>query len=66
MRDLGVEHVRVATVTTTPERVGQMLAALKRITVIGVALFGKINDRQFRYAILVLLLISGCLMMRSW
>ena len=35
-------------------------------TYIGVALFGKINDRQFRYAILVLLLISGCLMMRSW
>ena len=32
MRDLGIEHVRVATVTTTPERVGQMLEALKRIT----------------------------------
>ena len=29
---------------------------------IGAALFEKINDRQFRYAVLVLLLISGCLM----
>jgi len=32
MRDLGIENVRVATVTTTPARVGQMLEALKRIT----------------------------------
>lgn len=32
MRDLGIEHVRVATVTTTPERVEQMLDALNRIT----------------------------------
>ena len=32
IHDLGINAVRVATVTTTPERVGQMLEALKRIT----------------------------------
>lgn len=32
VHDLGVNAVRVATVTTTPERVEQMLDALKRIT----------------------------------
>ena len=32
LHDLGINAVRVATVTTTPERVEQMLEALKRIT----------------------------------
>jgi hypothetical protein len=32
IHDLGVNNVRIATVTTTPERVAQMLEALKRIT----------------------------------
>jgi hypothetical protein len=32
VRDLGIEHFRVATVTTTPERVEQMLEALRTIT----------------------------------
>jgi hypothetical protein len=32
VRDWGIEHYRVATVTTTPERVQQMLEALRAIT----------------------------------
>ena len=32
LHDLGINAVRVATVTTTPERAEQMLEALKRIT----------------------------------
>jgi len=32
IHDLGVHNVRIATVTTTPERVGQMLDSLKTIT----------------------------------
>jgi DNA-binding transcriptional ArsR family regulator len=32
VHDLGINNIRIATVTTTAERVGQMLEALKRIT----------------------------------
>jgi hypothetical protein len=32
MRDLGIDNVRIATVTTSPQRVGQMLDSLKQIT----------------------------------
>jgi hypothetical protein len=32
IHDLGVNNVRIATVTTTPERVAQMLDSLKQIT----------------------------------
>src|SRR5207247_3640417 len=32
VRDLSIDNIRVATVTTTPERAGQMLDSLKQIT----------------------------------
>jgi uncharacterized membrane protein YfcA len=40
------------------------LPALTAGTLVGVALFGKVDDKKFRHAVLLLLLISGCLMIR--
>lgn len=33
-------------------------------TLAGMALFGRVGDRKFRIAVLVLLFVSGCLMLR--
>lgn len=41
------------------------LPALVAGTFVGVALFGKIDDKKFRYSVLSLLLISGCFMAAS-
>jgi uncharacterized protein len=41
------------------------LPALAAGTLVGVALFGKIDDKRFRYGVLSLLLISGCIMAAS-
>jgi uncharacterized membrane protein YfcA len=38
------------------------IPALTTGTLIGILLFGKIDDKKFRYSILTLLLVSGCLM----
>jgi uncharacterized membrane protein YfcA len=41
------------------------LPALAAGTFLGVTLFGKIDDKKFRYSVLWLLLISGCVMVAS-
>lgn len=40
------------------------LPALAVGTLVGMALFGRVDDRKFRIAVLVLVLVSGCLMVR--
>jgi uncharacterized protein len=40
------------------------IPALMTGTLFGMALFGRVDDRKFRIAVLVLLFISGCLMLR--
>ena len=40
------------------------IPALMTGTLFGMALFGRVDDRKFRIAVLVLLFISGCLMVR--
>ena len=40
------------------------IPALMTGTLFGMALFGRVDDRKFRIAVLVLLFISGCLMIR--
>ena len=40
------------------------IPALMAGTLSGMALFGRVDDRKFRIAVLVLLFISGCLMIR--
>jgi len=40
------------------------IPALMTGTLFGMALFGRVDDRKFRIAVLVLLLVSGCLMIR--
>jgi uncharacterized protein len=40
------------------------ILALTTGTLFGMALFGRVDDRKFRVAVLVLLFVSGCLMVR--
>lgn len=40
------------------------IPALMAGTLAGMALFGRVDDRKFRVAVLVLLFVSGCLMLR--
>jgi uncharacterized membrane protein YfcA len=40
------------------------IPALMAGTLAGMALFGRVDDRKFRIAVLVLLFVSGCLMLR--
>jgi uncharacterized membrane protein YfcA len=40
------------------------IPALMAGTLFGMALFGRVDDRKFRIAVLVLLFVSGCLMVR--
>jgi uncharacterized membrane protein YfcA len=40
------------------------IPALMTGTLFGMALFGRVDDRKFRIAVLVLLFVSGCLMIR--
>ena len=44
--------------------VAMAIPALMTGTLFGMALFGRVDDRKFRIAVLVLLFISGCLMVR--
>jgi hypothetical protein len=40
------------------------IPALMAGTLAGMALFGRVDDHKFRIAVLLLLFISGCLMIR--
>jgi uncharacterized membrane protein YfcA len=44
--------------------IAMAIPALLTGTLFGMALFGRVDDRKFRIAVLVLLFISGCLMIR--
>ena len=44
--------------------IGFAIPALLAGTLAGMALFGRVDDRKFRLAVLALLFVSGCLMLR--
>ena len=44
--------------------IAMAIPALMTGTLFGMALFGRVDDRKFRIAVLVLLFVSGCLMVR--
>jgi len=70
---LGTQVFAIAVLLSTPSVINAellkylvlALPALAAGTFAGVALFGKIDDKKFRYSVLSLLLISGCAMAAS-